>query len=260
MNTFNHNTVDLSSATPIDIASLRLSFQVQRWMERNARAGVRYTEFLKAHYGVNPRDDRLDRPEYIGGLKQPLLFTEVLQTSETATTPQGNLAGHGLSISQENIGKYRVNEIGLIMGIMRIMPKPAYQQGIDRQWLRVTKFDYYFPLFANLSEQDIMQGELYWQDNDAQNNTIFGYCGAYDEMRVKQNMVCGQFRDIFDYWHISRQFAAAPALNESFVQCVPRKDIFAATSEPGFMVQYGNIIKALRPMPIIAEPGLIDHG
>ena len=146
-----NNTVDLSTATTFDIADLRLAFQIQKWMERNARAGARYTEFLKSHFGVSPRDDRLQRPEYIGGSKSPVIISEVLQTSSTdATTPQGNLAGHGLTISDSFCGKYHANEYGLIIGIMSVMPRSAYQNGIDRQWLRRTKYDFYFPEFANL--------------------------------------------------------------------------------------------------------------
>lgn len=256
---FNANTVDLSGATPISISELRTAVQVQRWLERNARAGVRYTEFLKAQFGTYPKDERLDRPEYIGGMKAPVIFTEVLQTSETGTTPQGNLAGHGLSVTATPIGKYRVEEFGLILGVMRIMPKPAYQQGIDRQWIKNTKYDFFFPVFANLSEQEITRGELYWTGDLANDETVFGFCGAYDELRTKNNQVCGLFRTTYDYWHLGRQFGSAPALNSTFIQCSVRKDIFAVPSEPGCLVQFGNIIKALRPMPIIAEPGLMDH-
>ncbi|QXP07855.1 MAG: major capsid protein [Arizlama microvirus] len=259
LNFLNSNDVDLSAATPLDIANMRLGFQIQRWLELNSRAGVRYTEFLHAHFGVSPNDSRLDRPEYIGGMKAPIIFTEVLQTSETDTTPQGNLAGHGLSVSSEVIGKYRVEEYGLIMSIMSIMPRPAYQQGINRQWMRKTKFDFYFPEFAHISEQAILQQEIYWTDSDTANQTPFGFCGNYDEMRTKPSMVCSDFRTLYDYWHLGRKFSSAPVLDNTFITCVPRKDIFAVPSEPGFLVQFGNIIKALRPMPIIAEPGLIDH-
>ena len=255
----NDNDVDLSGATTWDIADLRLAFQIQRWMERNARSGVRYTEFLKAHFGVAPSDDRLQRPEYVGGTKSPIIISEVLQTSETGTTPQGNLAGHGLGIQAGYVGKYHVKEYGLIMGIMSIMPKPAYSQGINRQWLRRTRYDFYFPEFANLSEQAIIRAEIYANDSSSDNNTIFGYQGRYDEMRVKHNMVCDDMRDTYDYWHLAREFSSAPLLNESFIQCVPDKRIFAAESEPGLIVSFANNIKALRPLPIIAEPGLIDH-
>lgn len=258
---FNKNTVDLSVASTFDIADLRLAFQIQKWMERNARAGVRYTEFLRSHFGVSPRDDRLDRPEYIGGSKCPIIISEVLQTSATDSepTPQGNLAGHGIGVNTNFCGKYRVEEFGLIMGIMSVMPRSAYQQGINRQWLRRTKYDFYFPEFANLSEQAIERAEIYASDVEAENLTVFGYQGRYDEMRIKPNIVCGQMRDTFDYWHLGRQFSAPPTLDSTFLTCTPSKRIFAAESEPGLIVSHGNIIKAVRPMPISAEPGLIDH-
>lgn len=257
----NSNTVDLSTATTFNVADLRLAFQIQKWMERNARSGARYTEFLAAHFGVSPRDERLQRPEYIGGMKSPVVVSEVLQTSSTdATTPQGNLAGHGITVDRRNIGTYRAKEYGLIIGIMSVMPRSAYQQGIDRQWLRRTKYDFFFPEFANLSEQAIEQVEIYASNTDTENVGIFGYQGRYDEMRVKRNMVAGYMRDTLDYWHLGRQFATAPALNEDFVTCNPSKRIFAVQDEPGLIVNVANVIKAVRPMPIQSNPGLIDHG
>lgn len=260
-NTFNDNSVDLSTATTFDVSDIRLVFQIQKWMERNQRAGARYTEFLKSHFGVSPHDARLDRPEYIGGSKSPIIVSEVLQTSSTdVTTPQGNLAGHGITVQQQFCGKYHVQEYGLIMGIMSIMPKPDYQQGINRQWLRETRYDYYFPEFANLSEQAILNAELFVTDGNASTNqTIFGYQGRYDELRTKQNMICAGMRDTFDYWHVSRQFSSVPSLNSDFIECDPRKDIFAVTGEDGFLVEFGNLIIGYRPIPITAEPGLIDH-
>lgn len=254
------NTVDLSAATTFNVSDLRLVFQIQKWLERNARAGARYTEFLGAHFGVHPRDDRLQRPEYIGGSKSNVIVSEVLQTSSTdGTSPQGNQAGHAISGSATFAGSYTAQEFGLVMGIMSVMPRAAYQQGIDRQWLRRTKYDFYFPEFANLSEQAIERAEIFASGVEAENKTIFGYQGRYDEMRVKRSRVAGLMRTTLDYWHLGRQFVAAPELNENFLKCVPRKDIFAVQDEPGLIVNFGNIIKAIRPMPISAEPGLIDH-
>ena len=255
----NDNIVDLSSATTFNVADLRLVFQIQKWMERNARSGVRYTEFLRSHFGVSPRDERLQRPEYVGGSKAPIIVSEVLQTSETGTSPQGNMAGHGISASSTFCGKYRATEYGVMVGIMSVMPRTMYQQGVNKQWLRRTKYDFYFPEFANLSEQAIINGELYVSGNETNDKAIFGYQGRFDEMRTKNNQVCGQMRDTFSYWHLGRIFATQPALNSSFIMCVPRKDIFAAPSEPGLIVQFANLIKAWRPMPIQSNPGLIDH-
>ena len=255
-----NNTIDLSTASTVDIADLRLAVQLQKWMERNARAGVRYTEFLRAHFGVAPRDERLDRPEYIGGTKSPIIFSEVLQTSSTdATTPQGNLAGHGITVSASQCGQYRATEYGLIMGLMSIMPRTMYQQGVNRQWLRQTRFDFFFPEFSQLSEQAVERVEVYASAVEAENKTIFGYQGRYNEMRYKPSMVCGQMRDTFDYWHLGRIFTSAPALNETFVVCNPSKRIFAVDTEPGLIVSFGNKITAIRPMPITPEPGLMDH-
>jgi len=254
--------INMSDANTFDVADLRLIFQVQKWLERNARAGSRYCEFLRAHFDVSPRDERLQRPEYIGGSKSPVIISEVLQTSSTdGTSPQGNLAGHGIAVNNSFCGKYRATEFGLIMGIFSVMPKPSYQQGINRQWLRQTKYDFYFPEFANLSEQAILKGEIFVTNANAGVNIgVFGYQGRYDEMRTKQNLVCGNMRSTFDYWHISRQFASVPTLNGTFVNSLDiRKDCFAAPSEPGLIVQFANIIKAFRPMPYMAEPGLIDH-
>ena len=253
------NTVNLSSATTFNVNDLRLAFQIQRWMERNARAGSRYTEFLKAHFGVSPRDERLQRPEYIGGSKAPIIFSSTSNICDSITThSQGNLAGHGIGISSKFCGKYHVKEYGLIMGIMSVMPKPVYQQGINRQWLRRTKYDFYFPEFAHLSEQAIHNCELYISHSTDDSGT-FGFQGRYDEMRYKPSMVCSKMRSTYDTWHLARQFGSLPLLNDSFLQCVPRKDCFAVNTEPGLIVSFGNVIKAYRPIPISAEPGLIDH-
>lgn len=253
------NTVDLSTASTFDIADLRLAFQIQKWMERSNRGGALYTETLQVHFGVSPRDDRLQRPEYIGGSKSPVIVSEVLQTSETATTPQGNLAGHGLAVDRKYCAKYHVQEYGLIIGIMSIMPRTAYQQGIDRQWLRRSKFDFYWPEFANLSEQAIEEEEIYAVANEATNRGIFGYQGRYDELRTKRDMVCSDMRDTFSYWHLGRIFGAAPALNSAFVVSDPSKRVFADQADPGLMVNFGNIIRAARPLPIESDPGLVDH-
>ena len=258
------NTVDLSTASTFDIADLRLAFQIQKWMERNARCGARYTEFLQSHFSVSPRDERLQRPEYIGGTKSPIIVSEVLQTSSTDTeSPQGNMAGHAISVNEGYAGKYHVKEYGLIMGIMSVMPRSVYaSQGVPRQWIKRTKFDFFFPEFVNLSEQAIENAEICAVNNNATHNTgLFGYQGRYDELRQKNNMICGAMRSTFDYWHLARIFnpASPPALNSNFITCVPDKRIFAVENVPGLIVHFSNLIKAFRPLPLSAEPGLIDH-
>lgn len=258
-NALEKQTVDVSGATTFDIADLRLSVAIQRFLELNNRSGVRYSEQLVAHFGAAPRDERLQRPEYITGFASPLIVSEVLQQSETNTTPQGTLCGHGIGIVNHNGGRYRVQEHGWIIGLLSIMPKSIYQQGINRQFLRRDVYDYYWPEFANLSEQAIERCEIYATAVESENETIFGYQGAYDEYRYKPSQVCGLMGTTFDYWTISRQFSSAPSLNSAFVTCDPRKDFLAAPTDPAFVVQCGNIVRAVRPMPIQADPGRMDH-
>lgn len=263
------NTVDLSSATTFDVADLRLAWALQRWMEKNAQAGVRYIEFMQAHFGVAPRDERLQRPEYIGGMRAPVIVSEVVQTGASPAagateidTPQGTMVGHGLVAERGMCAKYHAEEFGVIIGILSVMPRPAYQQGIERQWLRRSRYDYYFPEFAHLSEQPVVLAEIYTTEVDGtaagQNAHVFGYQGRYDEMRVRHSRVCGDMRDTYDYWHLGRQFSAEPELNQTFLECdgtsVAMKRIFAAPSEPGLIVNLRNVVRAVRPLPIAAEP------
>lgn len=257
-------------STSFTIADLRMAFQLQKWMERNARAGNRYIEYLKANFAVAPKDERLQRPEYIGGMQMPVIVSEVLQTSEsTSSSPQGNMSGHGIGAGKNTIGSYYADEYGLIIGIMSIMPNQLYQQGINRQWLRQSRYDFYNPVFANLSEQAIYNAEIYAQgngtpddDNDAQTDFgKFGFQGRYDELRYKPNIVTGNLRDTLDYWHMGRKFDALPKLNEAFIEQNPleTKKIFMEQTEPPFIVEYYNLIRAVQPMPYHAQPGLIDH-
>lgn len=252
--------VDVSNIATFDVSDLRLAFQVQKWMERNARSGVRYTEFLQSHFGVAPADARLQRPEYLGGSKSPMIISEVLQTSQSSSdSPQGTMAGHGIVAGESTVARYHVQEFGVIIGLLSIMPKASYQQGIGRQWLRRTRYDFYFPEFAHLSEQAVQNGELFYQDSDTENSKIFGYQGRYNEMRSKQDQICGSLRKELSYWHLGRIFDNPPALNSDFITCNPSKRIFAVQSVPGIIVDYANIITAVRPLPATAEPGFIDH-
>lgn len=262
----NNNTIDLSPAITFNVADLRLSVQLQKWMERSARAGYRYTEFLKSHFGVAPRDDRLNRPEYIGGLRQNVVISEVLQTSMSPLdladgTPQGNLSGHGILAGNHRIGRYHAQEFGVVMCLLSISPRPAYQQGIDRQWLRQSRYDFYHPEFANLSEQAITNEEIYLSPDVADNNGIFGYQGRYDEMRSKRDMVAGAFRSTLDYWHLGRQFASLPALGTTFGHVDPSSvtRCFAVPEADHLYIHWGNIIRAVRPLPMQSNPGLMDH-
>ena len=207
-----NNTIDGASFSSVDIADLRLAVQTQVYLERNARGGARYTEQLQARYGTRPLDARLQRPEYLGGYTSPFLFSEVLQTSssDTEPTPQGNMAGHGISVAGSELGSCRVEEHGLIMVLACADPTPAYQQGIDRSWLRRTRLDFPAPEFVHLSEQEIFNAELYTEgtntDPDGSSGLApFGYTGIYNEMRYIPNRVTSEMRTTFDYWHLASQ-------------------------------------------------------
>ena len=257
--TLNNNTV--SSA--VDVHDLRLAYQIQKWKELNARAGVRYTEYLQAYFDVHPEDSRLQRSEYLGGTQMPLVISEVLNQSaitefdsDDVITPQGDMSGHGITGGNDFICKYRAEEWGIILGLLSIIPEPLYQQGIPRELLYESRYDWPNPLFVGLSEQEIYQAEIFaTHNNQSENETIFGYIGRYDEHRVMHSLVTGGMRSDFDHWHISRQFAAAPTLNDSFLQCSPRKDIFAVPSEDGFIISIGNDITAIQPIPAMNVPG-----
>lgn len=256
------------SAT-FNVHDMRLTVQLQKWLERNARGGRRYTEFLRSHFGVSPSDSRLDRPEYIGGTKQPLIISEVVQTGATGsgTTPQGTMVGHGLAADGQYVGKYHVEEYGLIMGILSIMPKPSYQTGINRAWLRDQPTDYYFPEFAHLSEQAVLGAEIFYTFGKRAGDIFtFGYQGQYDEYRTAHDIVCNEMRrpagdaaQRLNYWNLTRVFDVLPNLNSEFITCVPDKRIFEVQNAPGIIYNVRNNVSAVRPMPQIAEPGLVDH-
>jgi len=268
----NNNTVDLAANT-FNIAQLRWAFQVQKWQERNARAGVRLKEFIMSHYGVNIGDARLDRAEFIGGSKQKIVLSEVLQTSSSAfesgpvsLTPQGNLAGHGISAATNRVGTYYAPEHGVMMAILSILPKSMYQQGLDREWNRKTRYDFYFPEFAHLSEQMIENSEIYVTDGQAATNTAeFGYQGRYDELRHARSKVTGLMRSDAvpntEYWHGARNFSSVPILNQEFIEVdkASYDRLFALENAYQCQVRIGHIIRAIRPMPFASNPGLIDH-
>ena len=257
------SVVDLSgvSATTFTVSDMRLAFAIQRLLELNESAGVRFTEFLSSHYGVSPTDARLDRPEYIGGAVMAVSVSPLIQTSETASTPQGNKSGVGHVDSIQKIGNYRVLEHGLIMTLISIRPKPIYQQGIDRQWLRQTRFDYYIPELAYLSEQGVYRCELYVDPTDELDSDIFGYQAHWNEMRCKNNRVSGAVREQFDYYATARKFDSRPSLNQDFIEIVPSdfNKIFAVQDEDNFIVSWSSIIDAYRPIPAMGVPGLVDH-
>lgn len=248
---------DLTDATAATINEIRQAFQIQKWQERNNRSGNRYIESILAHFGIRSSDARLQRPEYLGGAKSRLMISEVLQTSEEGTTPQGNMAGHGISALQGAGFTKSFEEHGIIIGILSVTPRTVYQQGLARSWSRTTRYDYYWPEFANLGEQAVLNQEIYAAA--ASPTGVFGFQSRYEEYRRRENSVHGMFRDQLDYWHMSRQFDSEPALNNDFVACVPTMRQQAVEDEPNCYVQLLNRVTAIRPLPKLGTPGLIDH-
>lgn len=257
---FNANTL---STVTFDIADLREAIQIQRFLEINARSGIHFNDFLRGQFDVAPLDKTLQQPEFIGQVSMPVMMDEVIQTSVAASTPQGNVAGKGLAIGSQFAGSIRVEEPGVIIGIMSIKPKAAYQQGIHRPWLIESKYDYPFPVFANLSEQITKVGELYVDGiND---NADFGYTGRYDEYRIMHDSVHGLMKTVsagFAHWHMGRIFSSEPALNGTFVQCdcsAIKSRIMAVPSQPTFVANIGNRIEVSRPLPLFANPSIMER-
>jgi len=241
---------------PTTINDLRRAFRLQEWLEKNARGGTRYIESILSHFGVRSSDARLQRPEYITGVKTPVVISEVLNTTgEDGGLPQGNMAGHALSISSGKSGSYYCEEHGYIIGIMSVMPKTAYQQGIPKTFLKNDTLDYYFPSFANIGEQPVTNAELYAYTSTA--NDTFGYVPRYAEYKYMPSRVAGEFRTTLDYWHLGRIFATQPALNSTFIECNPADTtrIFAVEdgTDPLYCHVY-NKIQAVRPMPKYGTP------
>lgn len=250
--------VDLGEGNSTSINDLRTAFSLQQWLEKNARAGSRYVEFLLSHFNVRSSDARLQRPEYLGGDKSPVAISEVLQTSESQNTPQANMAGHGLNVGASFTFEKYFEEHCIIIGITNVQPTTAYFQGIPKQWNKFDRFDYFFPEFENIGEQEILNKELYLQSNIALNNQTFGYIPRYAEYKYMSNTVHGDFKDTLDFWHMGRKFENLPALNAEFIDSNPTTRIFAV-EDPKFghlYAQYFLNIKAKRPMSYYSNPGI----
>lgn len=260
-------TVDLSSATAITINSLRSAFALQRFYEKDARGGTRYTEIIRSHFGVISPDARLQRSEYLGGDSTPIMFNPVQQTSSTDTTsPQGNLSAYALMSTRVHGFNKSFTEHGIVIGLCNIRTDLSYQQGINKTWLRQTREEFYWPTFAHLGEQAILNKEIYAQGTEA-DNQVFGYQERYAECRYHPSIITGKMRSTYaqsvDVWHFAQKFDALPALNGEFIQDQASyqaiKRISAVQSEPQFYLDAYLDLKCARPMPVYGVPGLLDH-
>lgn len=255
-------TAAASAAATFTVNDLRLAFQLQRWQELNARIGSRYVEFLKGTYGVSPTDDTLQRPMFVGGYKSPVIISEVLQTSQGGEGV-GSMSGHAIVADGNFVTKFRANEFGILMALTYIKPKAMYHQGIDRENLYRSRYEFYHPAMVNLGEQAVEQAELYATNSDNVDSSgdpkILGYQGRFNELRSSHNKICGGLRDQLSYWVSLRNFGNAPVLNGQFLKCNPSKEMFGVLDDPAFIVMVNNKIPAYRPLPVDPQPGLIDH-
>jgi hypothetical protein len=261
---------DLSQATAATINQLRQSFQIQKLLERDARGGTRYTELLRAHFGVTPQDYRLQRPEYIGGGSTYVNINPIAQTSATSVTgsatPQGNLAAMGTALAQGHGFTYAAQEHGYIIGLVSVRADLTYQQGLPKMWSRSTRYDFYFPVFATLGEQAILNKEIY-VTGTATDNQVFGYQERWAEYRYKPSQITSLMKSTsagtIDAWHYAQRFTALPTLNASFIEETPpvarTTAVGAAANGQQFLMDAFFDCKMARPMPLYSVPGLIDH-
>jgi hypothetical protein len=231
--------------------------------EKDARGGTRYTEILRSHFGVVSPDARLQRSEYLGGNSTPIQINQVVQTSSTdAESPQGNLAAFGL-VSGNSGFKKSFTEHGYVIGLVNVRADLNYQQGLNKMWSRKTRFDFYWPSFAHLGEQAVLNKEIYLQGN-AEDDEVFGYQERYAEYRYHPSQITGQLRSTcatpLDYWHLAQKFDSLPKLNAEFIEDNPPIDrAIAVQNYPQFVFDSFVQCRCVRPMPVYSVPGLIDH-
>ena len=261
---------DLSQATAATINQLRQSFQIQKLLERDARGGTRYTELLRAHFGVTPQDFRLQRPEYIGGGSTYVNVNPIAQTSATSisggATPLGNLAAMGTALASGHGFTYHAQEHGYIIGLVNVRADLTYQQGLPKMWSRETRYDFYFPVFAHLGEQAVLNKEIYVTGTSTDDD-VFGYQERWAEYRYKPSQITGLFKSTsagtIDPWHYAQKFTSLPTLNATFIQETPPIDrttaVGSAANGQQFLMDAFFDCKMARPMPMYSVPGLIDH-
>ena len=254
---------DLTNATAATINQLRQAFQIQKIYERDARGGTRYTEIIRSHFGVTSPDQRLQRPEYLGGGQSMVNVTPIPQTSEAGTTAQGNLAAMGVTTLSGHGFTKSFTEHCVLIGMVSVRADLNYQQGLNRMFSRSTRWDYYWPALSHIGEQTILNKEIFMA-NVAADELVFGYQERYAEYRYKPSQITGQMRSNdatpLDTWHLAQDFATLPTLSASFIEEKPPIDrVIAVPTEPHFLFDSYFALQCARPMPIFGVPGLIDH-
>jgi len=252
--------IESIDATEVTINELRRATKLQRWLERAARTGSRYIEQIYSHFGVRSSDARLQRPEYLGGGKVPVQVSEVLSTySTTGDTPQGDMTGHAISVGDYMGFTRGFEEHGIILGLLTILPRTSYYKGLSRHWTKFDKFDYYWPDFANLGEQEVLSQELYFTSAYTDNQQTLGYQQRYAEYKYPNYgmNVAGDFRDTLDFWHLAQDYTTRPTLNTAFLESEIDDRIFAVQDGTDYLwIQMYHKVNALRPIPLFSIPEL----
>ena len=257
---------DLSQATAATVNELRLSFALQRLYERDARGGTRYTEILRSHFGVTSPDSRLQRPEYLGGKRIPIGMSQVLQTSASSTTPQGNTGAYSLTNMASGMFTKSFVEHGILMCLGVVRTEHTYQQGLDRFWTRKRRYDFYDPALANIGEQAVLNKEIYLQGN-AEDDQAFGYQEAWADYRYKPSRVSGEMRSNYaqslDFWHYADYYTSRPNLGSVWIDetkaNVDRTIAVQASNANQFFGDFLFRDTCVRPMPLYSVPGMLDH-
>lgn len=256
---------DLKNITGATINQLRQAFQIQKLLEKDARGGTRYREVLREHFGVISPDSRQQVPEYLGGYRMPINVNQVVQTSQTSSeSPQGNVAAMSVTTMNQSMFTKSFTEHGYIIGLAVARYDQTYQQGLERMWSRKTRFDYYWPVLANIGEQAVLNKEIYFQGN-AKDDEAFGYQEAWADYRYKPSRVSGKFRSnaegTLDSWHYAQNYTALPTLTSDWMHSgnAELKRTLAVQDEPNFIGDFYFMCKTTRAMPVFSIPGLIDH-
>jgi hypothetical protein len=256
---------DLSSVTAATINQLRQAFQIQKLLEKDARGGTRYREVLREHFGVISPDSRMQIPEYLGGYRLPINVSQVIQTSSSDdTSPLGNTAALSVTTMNKPMFTKSFTEHGFIMGLAVVRTDQTYQQGIERMWSRKGRYDYYWPVLANIGEQAILNKEIYAQ-GDETDEEAFGYQEAWADYRYKPSKVTALFRSnaqqSLDAWHYAQDYDALPTLSTTWMEQNDNemKRTLARSDQPDFIADFYFMNKTTRCMPVYSIPGLIDH-
>lgn len=255
---------DLGAIEATTINELRQAIAVQHILERDARTGTRYKEYLQGAWGVTSPDARLDRSEYIGGYRLPININQVIQTSSTdSTSPQGNTAAFSMTTMSRNMATYSATEHGFILGLAAVRVDHSYQQGLPRMWTRSTRFSYYDPMLANLGEQAVLNQEIYAQGN-AQDEEVFGYQEAWADYRYRINMITGEMRSTYsktlDAWHYADKYDKLPKLSSDWIkegtENIDRTIAVQSEKSRQFICNFYFDQTWTRAMPIYSLPGL----